>query len=140
MSTASIYKSSLILVNVISCILICFAQAIIGYKTQYLKYLWRDSCLSLKECTMESCTKPPNCSDKIKMPKSTAGCWIKIFIPIENMNVDLSNFSQLSNFSDLSNFSNFNFSHLKRRVKLITKLEYQRKPKWKNNSIEIRSA
>ena len=56
------------------------------------------------------------------------------------MNVDLSNFSQLSNFSDLSNFSNFNFRHLKRRVKLITKLEYQRKPKWKNNSIEIRSA
>ena len=30
-------------------------------------------------------------------------------------------------------------SHLKKRGKLITKLEYQRKPKWKENSIEIRS-
>ena len=30
-------------------------------------------------------------------------------------------------------------SRLKRRGKLITKLEYQRKPKWKENSIEIRS-
>ena len=35
-----------------------------------------------------SCTKPSNCSDKIKMPKSTTGCRIKSFIPVENMNVE----------------------------------------------------
>ena len=56
-STASIYESSLILVITISCI-----------------------CLSLRTYHGGSCTKPLNCSDKIKMPKSTTGCRRKSFI------------------------------------------------------------
>ena len=85
--TASIYKISLILINVISCILIRFAWSAMGYRNQYFMYLWRHSCLSLRIHHGRSCTKPSNCSDKIKMPKSTTGCWIKSFIPVENMNV-----------------------------------------------------
>ena len=88
MLTASFYKSCLILVNVISCISIYFAWAIMGYRTQYFTYLWRHSCLSLKIHHGGSCTKPSNCSDKIKMSKNTTGCQIESFIPIENMNVE----------------------------------------------------
>ena len=33
-------------------------------------------------------TKPSNCSDKIKMPKSSTGCRIKSIIPVENMNIE----------------------------------------------------
>ena len=35
-----------------------------------------------------SCAKSSTCPNKIKMPKSTTGCRIKCFIPIENMNVE----------------------------------------------------
>ena len=103
MPTASIYKSSLILVYVISCILICIAQAIMAYRTQYFKYLWRHSCLSLRIHHGESCTKLSNCSDKIKMPKSTTGCPIKSFILIENLNVEelSATWSNLNNFSQV---------------------------------------
>ena len=59
-----------------------------GYRTQYFKYLWRYSCLYLRIHHGGSCIKSSNCSNKIKMPKSTTGCWIKSFIPIENRNVD----------------------------------------------------
>ena len=59
-----------------------------GYRTQYFTYLWRHSCLSLRIHHGWSCTKPSNCSDKIKMPKSTTGCRIKSFLPVENMNVE----------------------------------------------------
>ena len=58
-----------------------------GYRTQHFKHLWRHSCLSLRMHHKGSCTKSSNCSDKIKMSKSTTGCWIKSFIPVENKNV-----------------------------------------------------
>ena len=35
-----------------------------------------------------SCKKSSTCSNKIKMPKSSTGCRIKTFIPVENMNVE----------------------------------------------------
>ena len=88
LSTSSIYKSSLIPVNVISCILTCFALAIIEYRTQYFTYLWRLSYLSLRIHRRGRWTKPSNCSNRIKMPKSTTGCQIKSFIQVENMNVE----------------------------------------------------
>ena len=87
LSTASIYKNSLILVLVISFVLICLAWAIMVYRTQYFTYLWRHSCLSLRIHHEGSCTKPSSCSDKIKMSKSTTGCRIKSFILVENMYV-----------------------------------------------------
>ena len=59
-----------------------------GYRTQYFTYLWRRSCVSLRIHHGGSCTKPSNCSDEIKMSKSTTGCQIESFIPIENMNVE----------------------------------------------------
>ena len=104
MSTASIYKSSIILANVTSCILICFAWAIMGYKTQYFKYFWRYSCLSLRTHHGGSCTKPSNCFDKLEMPRSTTGCRIKSFMSVQIMNVEklrdtesnLNTFSQVS--------------------------------------------
>ena len=58
------------------------------YRVQYFKYLWRHNCLSFTVHHGESCTKWSTCSNKIKMPKSTAGCRIKSFISIEHMNVN----------------------------------------------------
>ena len=78
--TLSIYKNGLFLVNVIPSILIYFAWAIMGYRAQYFTYLWRRSCISLRIHHGGSCKKSSNRSDKIKMPKSTTGCRIKIFI------------------------------------------------------------
>ena len=100
-TTASIYKSSLILVNFISCILIYLAQAIMGYRTQYFKHLWRHGCLSLRIHHGVSCTKSSNCSNKIKMPKKTTGSQIKGFILIGNMNIEklISTKSNPNNFS-----------------------------------------
>ena len=59
-----------------------------GYGTLYFTYLWTHSCLSLRIDHGGSFTKPENCSDEIKMPKSTTEYRIKSFIPIENMNVE----------------------------------------------------
>ena len=59
-----------------------------GYRTQYSKYLWRHSCLSLRMHHGWSCTKSSNCSNKIKMSKSTTGYRIKSFMPIESINVE----------------------------------------------------
>ena len=59
-----------------------------GYRTQYFKYLWRDSCPSLRIHRGESCIISSNCSNKIKLSKSTTGCQIKSFIPTENLNVE----------------------------------------------------
>ena len=55
------------------------------YRTQYLKYVWRHSCLSLRMYHVGSSTKSSTCSNKTKMPKTTTGCRIKNFIPIENI-------------------------------------------------------
>ena len=107
MPTASIYKSSLILLNPISWSLVqatkydklpfqVNAKAIMGYRTQYFKYLWRYSCLSLRINHWGRCTKSPNCSNKIKMPKSTTGCRIKSFTPTENMNVETLRLTRIS--------------------------------------------
>ena len=35
-----------------------------------------------------SCMKSSNHTNKIKMPKSTAGCRVKSFIPTENINIE----------------------------------------------------
>ena len=59
-----------------------------GCRTQYFTYLWRYSWSVFKNSHRGSCTKPSNCSNKIKMPKSTTGCRIKSFLPVENMNVE----------------------------------------------------
>ena len=51
-----------------------------------------------------NCTKPSNCSDKIKMSNSTTGCQIKSFIPVENMNVEKlrETYSNINTFSQVS--------------------------------------
>ena len=58
------------------------------YRSQYLKYVWRHSCLSLRMYHVGSSTKSSTCSNKTKMLKSTTGCRIKNFIPTENMNFE----------------------------------------------------
>ena len=58
------------------------------YRPQYFKDLWTHSYLSLRINHEGSCKKSSNCSNKIKMPKSTTGCRIRSFIPIEKMSVE----------------------------------------------------
>ena len=81
-----------------------------GYRTQYFKYLWRYSCLLLRIHHGGSCTKSSNCSNKIVMPKSTTGCRIKSFLPIENMNIE----KPIATKSSPNNFSKSLLNEFKR--------------------------